>query len=72
MDPSEERPAPTEDEIDERIRDSGLAEDVIVERTQRMMELQRLLMGSVDAETLQGQLGDAGVNEAEIEDEHEN
>lgn len=58
---ADERPQPSEDEIDRRIQESGLGEEVIVERTQRMMELQRQLMGSVDAEALEEHFPDAHV-----------
>ncbi|OQO05240.1 hypothetical protein B0A48_09007 [Cryoendolithus antarcticus] len=40
-------PQPSEEEIERRIQASGVSEDVIVERTQRMMELQRQLIGDV-------------------------
>jgi hypothetical protein len=38
-------PQPTEEEIERRIQASGLDEDTIVQRTQRMMELQATLLG---------------------------
>ncbi|KAK0271646.1 hypothetical protein LTR35_013400 [Friedmanniomyces endolithicus] len=36
---------PSEEEIESRIREAGVSEDTIVERTQRMMMLQQRLMG---------------------------
>jgi hypothetical protein len=39
---------PTEEEIERRIQASGLNEDTIVQRTQRMMELQANLLGEED------------------------
>jgi hypothetical protein len=40
----EERPQPSEEEIEQRIADSGVSEEVIVQRTQRLMELQQRLV----------------------------
>jgi len=38
-------PAPSEEEVNRRIQESGLSEEVIVERTRRMMQLQHSLSG---------------------------
>ncbi|KAI5250009.1 DUF654-domain-containing protein [Aureobasidium subglaciale] len=40
----EERPQPNEEEIERRIAESGVSEEVIVQRTQRLMELQQRLI----------------------------
>ena len=49
----EERPQPSEEEIEARIAESGVSEEVIVQRTQRLMELQQRLVavGGGEAET---------------------
>jgi hypothetical protein len=54
----EERPQPSEEEIERRIADSGVSEEVIVQRTQRLMQLQQRLASFGSEET------DAGENEA--------
>ncbi|GAB1744014.1 hypothetical protein NU219Hw_g1053t1 [Hortaea werneckii] len=41
---------PDEDTVAERIRESGVSEEVVVERTQRMMVLQAALLGEEDRE----------------------
>ncbi|CAD0108636.1 unnamed protein product [Aureobasidium uvarum] len=48
----EERPQPNEEEIERRIAESGVSEEVIVQRTQRLMELQQRLIpiGGPEAE----------------------
>lgn len=51
---------PTEEEIERRIQASGLNEETIVRRTQRMMELQASLLGEDD---------DAGRRNAPVEEE---
>jgi len=43
-------PRPSDEEINRRIRESGVSEEVIVERTQRMVQLQSSLMGSLEPE----------------------
>ncbi|KEQ79331.1 DUF654-domain-containing protein [Aureobasidium pullulans EXF-150] len=40
----EERPQPSEEEIERRIAESGVSEEVIVQRTQRLMDLQQRLI----------------------------
>ncbi|KAI5275065.1 DUF654-domain-containing protein [Aureobasidium subglaciale] len=50
----EERPQPNEEEIERRIAESGVSEEVIVQRTQRLMELQQRLI-SVGGPEAQGQ-----------------
>ena len=41
---------PSEEEINRRIQESGISEEVIVERTQRMMQLQTSLVGTLGPE----------------------
>jgi hypothetical protein len=45
---TEQQQQPTEEEIERRIQASGLNEETIVQRTQRMMELQASLLGDGD------------------------
>lgn len=45
---NEARPQPTEDEIERRIQESGVSEELVVQRTQRLMELQTSLMAATD------------------------
>lgn len=47
---NEPRPQPTEEEIERRIQDSGVSEEVVVQRTQRLMELQTNLMAAAPAD----------------------
>ncbi|KAK8215090.1 hypothetical protein M8818_002100 [Zalaria obscura] len=49
-----EAPQMNEEEIERRIQESGISEEVIVERTQRMMMLQNRLVGGVDSGEGQG------------------
>jgi hypothetical protein len=46
----EERPQPSEEEIERRIAESGVSEEVIVQRTQRLMELQQRLVAVGEGE----------------------
>ena len=46
---------PTEEEVERRMRDAGVSEEVVMERTQRMVELQQVLMGME-----RGEEGDGG------------
>ncbi|KAK4992407.1 hypothetical protein LTR50_001166 [Elasticomyces elasticus] len=54
---SEERPPMTEEEIERTIVESGVGEEVVVRRTQRMMELQEQLMGGIAYDELGGEGG---------------
>ncbi|KAF1344070.1 transcriptional repressor TCF25-domain-containing protein [Delphinella strobiligena] len=45
---NEARPQPTEDEIERRIQESGVSEELVVQRTQRLMELQTSLMAATN------------------------
>lgn len=68
----EERAQPSEEEIEARIAESGVSEEVIVQRTQRLMELQQRLVavgGGEEAETEAGNQG-TGLN-ARVEDADE-
>lgn len=49
---------PSPEEVERRIRASGVSEEVIIERTQRMMQLQQRLMGELEDED--GELGAFG------------
>lgn len=42
---------PSDEEVERRIRESGVGEDVIVERTNRMMQLEQSLRGTARVET---------------------
>ncbi|KAH0208694.1 DUF654-domain-containing protein, partial [Aureobasidium melanogenum] len=66
----EERPQPNEEEIERRIAESGVPEELIVQRTQRLMELQQRLIsiGEPEAEIAPGNEFAATVEDAE-EDE---
>jgi hypothetical protein len=65
----EERPQPSEEEIERRIAESGVSEEVIVQRTQRLMELQQRLVAVGEPENEIGGNA-AGRNElaARVED----
>ncbi|KAI7291539.1 hypothetical protein KC315_g19652, partial [Hortaea werneckii] len=64
---------PDEETVAERIRESGVSEEVVVERTQRMMVLQAALLGEEDGgregeiarARAEGESGDGGVRGAE-------
>jgi hypothetical protein len=67
----EERPQPSEEEIERRIADSGVSEEVIVQRTQRLMQLQtRLASFGAGDEAEAGEIEVAGGNAyaARVED----
>ena len=51
----EERAQPSEEEIEARIAESGVSEEVIVQRTQRLMELQQRLVAIGQPETDENQ-----------------
>lgn len=60
---------PTEEEIERRIQESGVNEETIVQRTQRMMELQASLLGEEEAMgRAAGGGGDAGVPQHQTPD----
>jgi len=70
----EERPQPSEEEIEARIAESGVSEEVIVQRTQRLMELQQRLVavggGETEAEAGNEATGmNARVEDADEDDE---
>lgn len=67
----EERPQPSEEEIERRIADSGVSEEVIVQRTQRLMQLQTRLasFGAGDeAEAGENEVAGGNAYAARVED----
>ncbi|KAI7183593.1 hypothetical protein KC363_g8172, partial [Hortaea werneckii] len=61
---------PDEETVAQRIRESGVSEEVVVERTQRMMVLQAALLGEeregeIARARAEGESGDGGVRGAE-------
>ncbi|KAJ9619531.1 hypothetical protein H2203_008309 [Taxawa tesnikishii (nom. ined.)] len=60
-----DQPQMNEEEIERRIADSGISEEEIVQRTQRMMELQQRLMGAVDLEEAERPAGEHAGHEGE-------
>jgi hypothetical protein len=69
----EERPQPSEEEIERRIADSGVSEEVIVQRTQRLMQLQQRLasFGGNEAEAGENEAAGGNVYAARVEDADE-
>lgn len=59
-----ERPQPTEEEIERRIAESGVSEEVIVQRTQRLMDLQQRLISLGEPEAAGDEVA-AGAEETE-------
>jgi len=66
----EERPQPSEEEIERRIADSGVSEEVIVQRTQRLMQLQQRLASFIgnEAETDDNEAAGGNAYAARVED----
>jgi hypothetical protein len=66
----EERPQPSEEEIERRIADSGVSEEIIVQRTQRLMQLQQRLASFVgnEAETDDNEAAGGNAYAARVED----
>lgn len=60
-------PEMNEEEIERRIQESGVPEEVIVQRTQRMMELQHGLMAGLGPDEVDG--GDDGEEQEGLEEE---
>jgi hypothetical protein len=69
----EERPQPSEEEIERRIADSGVSEEVIVQRTQRLMQLQQRLasFGGNEAEAGDNEAAGGNAYAARVEDADE-
>ncbi|KAK3110530.1 hypothetical protein LTR53_015074 [Teratosphaeriaceae sp. CCFEE 6253] len=60
QDEGHEAPRPSEEEIEARIREAGVSEEAIMERTQRMMVLQQRLMGGIPQQGGEEELADFG------------